>query len=207
MDVHERFARGEMDALEELFREHHADVYRWCLRIVREHAAAEDLTMDAFQRAWRSHATLDPRGNFGGWLRRIATNLALDYLGAAKRNVPLEIGGGADDARAAVGIAGVSAAHEAAARVAAQAGIGVMRHASDAAAENPAVARERREQIAAAFAELSPKLRVVATLAIVEDLPYAEIADALGITEAAARVRGHRAMEFLRHKLQHLRNT
>jgi RNA polymerase sigma factor (sigma-70 family) len=68
------------------------------------------------------------------------------------------------------------------------------------------VLRERREQIAAAFAELSPKLRVVATLALIEDQPYAEIADALGISEAAARVRAHRAMEFLRDKLQHLRN-
>ena len=217
MDVHERFARGEMSAFEALFRAHQADVYRWCLRIVREHAAAEDLTMDAFHRAWRSHATLDPRGNFGGWLRRIATNLALDYLRAAKRTVPLEFGGSvgasgggaggrAQDAHGG-GSDGVSAAHDAAARAASQAGLGVMRHLAPGAAEDPGVLRERREQIAAAFAELSPKLRVVATLAFIEDQPYAEIADALAISEAAARVRAHRAMAFLREKLQHLRKS
>jgi RNA polymerase sigma factor (sigma-70 family) len=211
MDVQERFARGDISALEALFRAHQADVYRWCLRIVREHAAAEDLTMDAFHRAWRSHATFDPGKSFGAWIRRIATNLALDHLRAAKRNVPLMIdrggavaGGGADAQR---DVSRMASDHEAAALVAAQAGVGVMRHlAVGGAAENPAMVRERREQIAAAFAELSPKLRVVATLAIVEDLPYAEIADALGISEAAARVRAHRAMEFLREKLKHMRN-
>jgi RNA polymerase sigma-70 factor (ECF subfamily) len=211
MDVQERFARGDLSAFEAMFRGHQADVYRWCLRIVRDHAAAEDLAMDAFQRAWRSHATFDPGKSFGAWIRRIATNLALEHLRAAKRNVPLMIdrggavaGGGGDAQRDASRMA---PDHEAAALVAAQAGVGVMRHvAVGGAAENPAMARERREQIAAAFAELSPKLRVVATLAIVEDLSYAEIADALGISEAAARVRAHRAMEHLREKLKHMRN-
>src|SRR6202000_1386711 len=93
MDVHERFARGEMSAFEALFRAHQADVYRWVLRIVRGDSAAGDLAMDASHRAWRSHATPAPNGNFGGWLRRIATNLALDYLRATKRTVQLEFGG------------------------------------------------------------------------------------------------------------------
>jgi RNA polymerase sigma-70 factor (ECF subfamily) len=171
MELHERFARGEMDAFEALFRAHQADVYRWCLRIVRDHAAAEDVTMDAFHRAWRSHAHFDPGGNFSGWMRRIATNLALDYLRAAKRNVPL------DDQAPERGVSG----------------------------GNPAVRREQREKIAAAFAELAPKLRVVATLALIEDVPYAEIGDALGISEGAARVRAHRAIALLRDKLKPLR--
>ncbi|MGC2721469.1 MAG: sigma-70 family RNA polymerase sigma factor, partial [Candidatus Acidiferrales bacterium] len=72
---------------------------------------------------------------------------------------------------------------------------------------DPAMRREARDQIVAAFAELSPKLRAVATLALIEDVPYAEIADALGISESAARVRAHRAMEFLRRKLKHLRTS
>jgi RNA polymerase sigma-70 factor, ECF subfamily len=197
MELHERFARGDMSAFEALFCAHQADVYRWCLRIVRDHAAAEDVTMDAFHRAWRSHAHFDPRGNFAGWIRRIATNLALDHLRAAKRNVPLEPAAGQGSTRD-------QAVVEVAAGAAAQAG-GVMRRAPDDASADPAVRREQRERIAAAFAELSPKLRTVATLALIEDVPYAEIADALGISEGAARVRAHRAMEILRDKLQQLR--
>jgi RNA polymerase sigma factor (sigma-70 family) len=202
MELHERFARGEMDAFEALFRAHQADVYRWCLRIVRDHAAAEDATMDAFHRAWRSHAHFDPAGNFAGWMRRIATNLALDHLRAAKRNVPLETSGPSPGERGAAAVA-----LEVAASAAASQSTGVMRRAPDGAGADPAMRREQRDRIAAAFAELSPKLRAVATLALIEDVPYAEIADALGISEGTARVRAHRAMELLRDKLQNLRTT
>lgn len=203
MDLHERFARGEMDAFEALFRAHQADVYRWCMRIVRDHAAAEDATMDAFDRAWRSHARFDPGGNFVGWIRRIATNLALDHLRVVKRNVPFEIPGPSPGER---GTATVAVEVAASAGAAAQIG-GVMRRAPDQAGADPAMRREQRERIAAAFAELSPKLRAVATLALIEDVPYAEIADALGISEGTARVRAHRAVELLRDKLQNLRTS
>jgi RNA polymerase sigma-70 factor (ECF subfamily) len=66
------------------------------------------------------------------------------------------------------------------------------------------VQRETREQIALAFRELSPKLRVVATLALVEDVPHREIAEALGISEAAVRVRAFRAARILREQLKEL---
>ncbi|MGA8036623.1 MAG: sigma-70 family RNA polymerase sigma factor [Candidatus Acidiferrales bacterium] len=209
MNLLERFARGDRDAYEALFRAHQADVYRWCLRIVRDHASAEDLTMDAFYRAFRSHAHFDPGGKFPGWIRRIATNLALDHLRAAKRNVPLapdESRPSGRDAETQRAVSAVRAYDAGAASPAAQSG-GVMRRVPDESSADPAMRREARDQIVAAFAELSPKLRAVATLALIEDVPYAEIADALGISESAARVRAHRAMEFLRRKLKHLRTS
>jgi RNA polymerase sigma-70 factor (ECF subfamily) len=73
---------------------------------------------------------------------------------------------------------------------------------ADAAQANPGVQREAREQIAAAFRELSPKLRAVATLSLVEDVPHREIAEALGISEAAVRVRLFRATRILREQLK-----
>src|SRR5580698_3846351 len=151
MNVLERFARGDAEAFEALFREHQAGVYRWCLRIVRDHAAAEDLTMDSFYRAYRAHAHFDPNGNFPGWMRRIATNLALDHLRAAKRNVPFEMEGAA--AVSEKTLAEASAMNP-----------GVMRRAPEVADANPAMLRETRDEISAAFAGLAPKLRVVATL-------------------------------------------
>lgn len=165
--------------------------------------------MDAFHRAFRSHAHFDPAGNFPGWIRRIATNLALDHLRSAKRNVPLaqEDATASGDPYATAGANSRSAPSEQALATASQANPGVMRRAPEHAATDPAMRREAREQIAAAFADLPPKLRVVATLALIEDVPYAEIADALGITEGAARVRAHRAVEVLREKLQHLRTA
>jgi len=84
MDLAKRFAAGDLDAFETLFREHQRDVYRWIVRIVRDHAAAEDLTVEAFWRMYRARARFDPSGNCGAWLHRIAVNVALDHLRHAK---------------------------------------------------------------------------------------------------------------------------
>jgi RNA polymerase sigma-70 factor (ECF subfamily) len=90
MELMERFAAGNLDAFEALFRQHQAEVFRWILRIVRNTAAAEDLTVEAFWRVYRAHARFDAvNGNFGGWLRRIATNVAIDHLRRSRREVPL----------------------------------------------------------------------------------------------------------------------
>lgn len=48
MELLERFAQGEMDAFEALFREFQRSVYAWIVRIVRDPAIAEDLTVEAF---------------------------------------------------------------------------------------------------------------------------------------------------------------
>lgn len=89
MDLLERFAAGDLDAFESLFREHQCAVYRWIVRIVRNPATAEDLTVETFWRAYRSHARFRPDGNFEAWLRRIGTNAALDHLRTARAYVEL----------------------------------------------------------------------------------------------------------------------
>jgi RNA polymerase sigma factor (sigma-70 family) len=67
---------------------------------------------------------------------------------------------------------------------------------------DPAVAEEIRRKTAHAFARLPPKLRVAAVLAVVEEMPHREIADALGITVAAVKVRVFRALRLLRRDLE-----
>jgi RNA polymerase sigma-70 factor (ECF subfamily) len=89
MDLLERFAAGDLDAFESLFRQYQSAVYRWIVRIVREPASAEDLTVETFMRIFRAHARFRPSGNFEAWLRRIATNAALDHLRSARAYVEL----------------------------------------------------------------------------------------------------------------------
>ena len=76
-DVLRRFGQGELEAFEALFRHFELEVYRW---IVRDGSAAEDLVVEAFWRAYRGRARFDPSRSFGAWLRRIATNAAIDHL-------------------------------------------------------------------------------------------------------------------------------
>src|SRR5215471_11618830 len=81
MELLERFAAGDLDSFEALFRQHQREVYAWIVRIVRDSGAAEDLTVETFWRIYRARARFNTaEGNFRGWARRIATNAALDHL-------------------------------------------------------------------------------------------------------------------------------
>src|SRR5271157_5442679 len=82
MDLLERFAAGDVEAFEILFRQFQGEVYRWILRIVRSPAAAEDLTVETFWRIHRAHARFEPARGFEAWARAIATHAALDWLRA-----------------------------------------------------------------------------------------------------------------------------
>lgn len=85
----EQFRDGNVDAFEELFRQHQAEVRAWILRIVRDAAAADDLTIETFWRVWKSRAGFRVALPFGAWLRKIATNAAISHLRANRREVPL----------------------------------------------------------------------------------------------------------------------
>lgn len=166
MELLERFAAGDGDAFEALFRQYQGEVFRWLMRIVRNTAVAEDLTVEAFWRMHRAHARFDPsKGNCGAWLRRIATNVAIDHLRHSWREVPLP-----DDLPAT-------------------------------AQQPPAEQLELRREILRAMDKLSPRLRAVVLLALVDEEPYQSIAEALGISENAVKVRVFRGVRILRKTL------
>lgn len=72
-----------------MYREYGAQVYQWVLRMVRDHAAAEDITVEAFWRIYKARGRFDPSREFGPWARRIASNLALDHLRRRQPEVQL----------------------------------------------------------------------------------------------------------------------
>lgn len=69
---------------------------------------------------------------------------------------------------------------------------------------DPALRRETCTQIRQAFLELPAKYRLVASLALIEEEPYNEIAEAVGISAALVKVRVFRAVRMLRKKLNSL---
>jgi len=168
MDLHRRFALGEIDAFETLVRQFQGDVYSWIVRIVRDPGIAEDLTVETLWRIHRARHQFRPDGNFGAWARRIASNLALDHL---RRKRPEE---------------------------------SLLVEPAGAPQPDGLLQRETREKIQQAFRRLPAKLQVAATLALVEEQPYDEIADALGTSVGAVKVRVFRAIRILRKQLSQL---
>jgi RNA polymerase sigma factor (sigma-70 family) len=159
------FSHGDVSAFETLFHLHQKAVFGWVLRIVRNPAAAEEITVESFWRIFRAHARLDPSRGFEPWARRIATHAALDHLRKQKPETDLSY------------------------------------EVPAPALADPAMTAEIRRKTAHAFARLPPKLRVAATLAVIEELPHKEIAEALGITAGAVKLRVFRALRILRKNL------
>ena len=73
------------------------------------------------------------------------------------------------------------------------------------AERDPAIDAETRATIERAFRELPPKLRAAATLALIEQEPYDEIARGLGISVNGVKSRVFRAVRILRKKLEWIR--
>lgn len=74
------------------FLEHWTPIYRVLLRLVGDHAEAEDLALETF---WRLHQHAPQhQANLRGWLYRVATNLGLNALRARKRRAHYELDAG-----------------------------------------------------------------------------------------------------------------
>ncbi len=71
-------------------------------------------------------------------------------------------------------------------------------------AGDAAVAAEIRQKTVLAFGRLPAKLRLAALLAVVEERPHKEVAEALGITVAAVKLRVFRALRLLRKDLNRM---
>lgn len=79
----------EFDAI---FLEHWQSIYRALVRLVGDHAEAEDLALETFWRLYQRPPANEQR--LGGWLYRVATNLGLNALRARKRRQAHELDAG-----------------------------------------------------------------------------------------------------------------
>ncbi|MET0824686.1 MAG: sigma-70 family RNA polymerase sigma factor [Solirubrobacterales bacterium] len=77
-------------AFEALYRASRDDVYAYVAGMLRDRSAAEDVTAQAFERAYRRRASFKPeRGSRRAWLFGIARNAALDELRRRGRHTKL----------------------------------------------------------------------------------------------------------------------
>jgi RNA polymerase sigma-70 factor, ECF subfamily len=66
--------------VEELFANHHGEIYAYLIRMVRDPELAADLTQDAFVKAYRAYDSLEKPENARAWLYQIAHRVALDHI-------------------------------------------------------------------------------------------------------------------------------
>jgi RNA polymerase sigma-70 factor (ECF subfamily) len=153
---------------ESLYRDNRADIYAYVAGLLRDRAAAEDVTALAFERAFKRWSTYDAgRGTPRAWLFGIARNAALDELRKRKRQAPLAFDPATEDLDLTAG-------------------------------EDEVERALRREALRAAMATLTVCERELITLKFHAGLANGEIARVLGTSESNAGTLVHRAMQKLR---------
>jgi RNA polymerase sigma-70 factor (ECF subfamily) len=165
--------QGDREAFDELVRQTFVDTFTLACRLTGNEEDARDVVQDAYLRAWRAIGKFRGDAQFSTWMYRITANASATHLRKRQRHraEPLDDVAEPADTR---------------------------RDAEPSAAFESA---DALGQVAAAIDELPPKLRTVVVLKDVYDLPHEAIAQELGISVAAAKVRLHRARRRLRDEL------
>jgi RNA polymerase sigma-70 factor (ECF subfamily) len=166
--------RGDVAALDALVRATYAETYTLAYRLTGNEDDARDVVQESYLRAHRGLDRFRGDAQFTTWLYRITANCASTAVRKRRRTrtEPLP-----DDAP-------------------------VVEVRRDRDPEGRAASAEDRASVAAALAGLPVRLRQVIVLRDIYDLPHRAIADELGISEAAAKVRLHRARRRLKDALE-----
>ena len=87
-----RLSHGDENALAELYDSTNRLVYGMALRVLRDPASAEDITMEVYLQVWRTAGSYDPqRGTVSSWLVTLVRSRAIDCLRSRKaRRAELE---------------------------------------------------------------------------------------------------------------------
>lgn len=167
---------GDKDAFAVILERHLSAVHAFAYRYMHDTEDADDVTQEAFVRAWKNIKKFDISRNFKTWLFTIARNAALDLIKKKKPLAFSKIGDGDGDLDAFLAPYMDST------------------ELPDAAFERQARAVDMKE----ALASLPPAYRTVLTMRYNENLKFREIAEALDEPIDTVKSKHRRGLILLR---------
>ncbi len=93
-----RARAGDQSAFERLMLDNQNKVYSLALRMAGDRAEAEDLTQEAFLKAWQGLRSFQGDSAFSTWLYRLTATVCIDYLRRKKRRLEVETAESLEDA-------------------------------------------------------------------------------------------------------------
>ena len=182
----ERTQRGDKHAYELLVVKYQRRLARLISRFVRDAAEVEDVTQEAFIKAYRALPSFRGESAFYTWLYRIGINTAKNYLLALKRRAPTSTQFNVDEAE---GFDEAELLHEV------------------STPENELMSKQVVEVVNSSLQQLPDDLRTALTLREIEGLSYEEIADVMDCPIGTVRSRIFRAREAIAESLRPLLGT
>ncbi|MBI3003806.1 MAG: sigma-70 family RNA polymerase sigma factor [Ignavibacteriales bacterium] len=180
-----RALKGDQSAFKRLRQKYHDAIYNLIYRIVRDKEEVEDLTQEAFIKAFTSLNSFNEEYAFSTWLYKIATNNSIDYIRRKKLQTfsidkPIE----SKDSDYSFELPDLSRG-----------------------ADQEMMSLQRKKMIDEAINDLPAKYRQVILLRHVEEKDYQEIAKTLHLPLGTVKAHIFRAREMLyralRKKMRH----
>lgn len=167
---------GDEKAFAELMSRYKKPVYHMILKMIRNVDDAEDLTIEAFAKAFKNLAKFNPEFTFSTWLFRIATNNCIDFMRKKKLATTSISGTYKDDAGENVDMEFKDG------------GLNPMEEAIKA---------QKVALVQSIVTKLPPKYQTLVKLRYFEELSYEEIAVELDAPLGTVKAQLHRARELL----------
>ena len=177
----ERAQRGDKKAFELLVVKYQRKLARLLSRFVRDASEVEDVTQEAFIKAYRALPSFRGDSAFYTWLYRIGINTAKNYLVSLGRRAPTVTGVDSEEAE------GIEEGDQ-------------LRDLNTP--ENQMMTRQLAETVNHALQELPEELRTAITLREIDGMSYEEIAQIMNCPIGTVRSRIVRAREAIAERLR-----
>ena len=172
---------GDQVAFDKLMTRYRESIFFMVLKMVHNRDDADDLTIEAFGKAFQNIANYSADYAFSTWLFKIATNNCIDFIRKKKlQTTSIEQSRKGDDGEVVP--------------------IAVRDHNPDP--EEAMVKEQRAAKIRAAIEKLNPKYRSLIELRYLDELSYEEIAEKLDLPLGTVKAQLFRAKEMLYNALK-----
>lgn len=163
-----RVKDGDLDKMGLLFERYHRILYRFYYNIHHNSALSEDLVQTVFMRILRYRHRFKGDGTFKAWMFHIARNINIDYYKKKRIKYTEDIDNWKD------------------------------RLKEEHISSQEMIKKEELDLLQSALQKLDPDKREILVLSKLQGMPYKEIAEILGSTEGAVKVKVYRALQALK---------
>lgn len=177
---------GDEKAYAQLMMRYRKPVYHMILKMIKNHDDAEDLTIEAFAKAFKNLKKFNPEYTFSTWLFRIATNNCIDFIRKKKLETLSIDSTYTDDNGESVGIDIKD---------------------GNLNPQEEAIKQQKIKIMQMIVTQLPPKYQVLVKLRYFKELSYDEIAEELNAPLGTVKAQLHRARELLHDLVKNKKDT
>lgn len=182
-------SRGVSGAFSILMRRYETRLFKYINGFVKNNDLAQDLTQEAFLRAYRSRENYTPKASFAAWIYRIATNLCHDEYRRRRVSPTVSLNTSFTFQITEKGDEETCALYE------------MLPDDSISPPDVEIEKEEQRKRLRIAIESLPEKHRAVILMHIYKDMGYAEMAEQLGCSVGTIKSRMHYAIKALKKML------